>query len=207
MPGAAMIAKITPLLPITISTHGAPHRRAFVVDAMGQKLTKPMPPGLARHHAARLQDKLIAAPAQAPAPTVASSAAAVPASASVASEQLLVDDLCTISTSTAPWSVTVDFPASVRPAEIEAAWQQLLDSIAARLHKHQVHLQQADDLRPADVLNLQSGFQVSSIDDAGLAGTRLVLDPYTFGADPLRRNSAYVLGLVRGLHLCAGSPA
>jgi hypothetical protein len=187
-------AKLPIHLPITHQQLGAGTGRAFVVDAVGRKLTGAMPAGFARYRAAKFNAEVEAGKSLR---FMATKPAAPAATEVIAAPTAGIGPLGTIHTSTDPYMVTADLPQRTSAASFDAGWPDLIDRLAAAIERHQVVMQQDDDLRPEHTMQLQKGYQVGKSDqDDGLV-IALVVDPYTYSAHLLRRDAGRIRDVVR----------
>ena len=204
--GAAAKAKLPIHLPITHQQLGAGTGRAFVVDAVGRKLTGPMPAGFARYRADKLNREVEAGKsARFMAAKGAPATALVVAEASAAPAPGFAP-LGTIHTSTDPYMVAADLPLGTSTAAFDAGWPDLIDRLAAAIDRHQVVMQQDADLRPEHTMQLPKGFHVGKSDQDDGPVIALVVDPYTYSAHLLRREAGRIRDAVR-FALSGGVPA
>lgn len=193
---AAGKAKLPIHLPITYQQLGAGPGRAFVIDAVGRKLTGPMPAGFARYRADRFNAEIEAGKssrymASMPAP------AAPAATEAIAAPTAGLAPLGTIHTSTNPYMVTAGLPLGTSTAGFDAGWPDLIDRLAAAIDRHQVVMQQDDDLRRENTMQLQKGYRVGKSDQDDGPVIALVVDPYTYSAPLLRRDAGRIRDAVR----------
>ncbi|GGX32587.1 hypothetical protein GCM10007242_44390 [Pigmentiphaga litoralis] len=191
---AAGKAKLPIHLPITHQQLGAGTGRGFVVDAVGRKLTGPMPAGFAQYRAAKFNAEVEAGKssrfmATKPAAPVATEAIAAPAAG--------FGPLGTIHTSTNPYMVTADLPLGTSAVTFDAGWLDLIDRLAAAIDRHQVVMQQDADLREEHTMQLQKGYRVGKSDQDDGPVIALVFDPYTYSAHLLRRDAGRIRDAVR----------
>jgi hypothetical protein len=191
-----MTPKVAIHLPVGAQQLGAGAGRAFVVDAVGRKLTGPMPAGFARYRALKFNAEVEAgkssrfmANKSAPAAPAGTEAITAP-TADFA-------PLGTIHTSTDPYMVTADLPLGTSTAAFDAGWHDLIDRLAAAIDRHQVVMQQDADLREEHTLQLQKGYRVGKSDQDDGPVIALVVDPYTYSAHLLRRDAGRLRDAVR----------
>jgi hypothetical protein len=187
-------AKLLIHLPITHQQLGAATGRAFVVDAVGRKLTGPMPAGFARYRAAKFNAEVEAGKSSR---FMATKPAAPASTEAIAAPAPGFGPLGTIHTSTDPYMVTADLPLGTSTASLDAGWPDLIDRLAAAIDRHQVVMQQDADLREEHTTQLQKGYRVGKSDQDDGPVIALVVDPYTYSAYLLRRDAGRIRDAVR----------
>ncbi|GGX30375.1 hypothetical protein GCM10007242_41230 [Pigmentiphaga litoralis] len=193
---AAGKAKLPIHLPITHQQLGAGTGRAFVVDAIGRKLTGPMPAGFARYRAAKFNAEVEAGNSSRFTATKPASSAPT-ATEAIAAPTADFGPLGTIHTSTNPYMVAADLPLGISTAAFDAGWPDLIDRLAAAIDRHQVVMQQDDDLREEHTMQLPKGYRVGKSDQDDGPVIALVVDPYTYSAHLLRRDAGRIRDAVR----------
>ncbi|GGX11334.1 hypothetical protein GCM10007242_16800 [Pigmentiphaga litoralis] len=189
-------AKLPIHLPISHQQLGAGTGRAYVVDAVGRKLTAAMPTGFARYRATKFNAEVeagksarfIAAKAAAPAPVVVQAAEAPVAG---------WEPIGTIRTSTSPYMVSADLPMGTSAAAFDAGWLDLMDRLGSAVERHQVVMQQDMDLRADDVMQLPKGYLIGTAEQDDCPVVAVVIDPYKYGAHQLRADAGRIRDAVR----------